>query len=149
MASIVNPDTVLATQADLHAIQWIQTTLPGDSLFLINTRYWQLDMYVGTDGGYWIQPLTGRRTLLPPLPYVFGSADYVQHVADLARTVAEAQDVDSPEFLELLHREGVTHVYVGAKGGALQPQLFLASSNYRTIYESGAVWIFEVLHQER
>jgi len=63
--------------------------------------------------------------------------------------VAEAQDVDSPEFLELLHREGVTHVYVGAKGGALQPQLFLASPNYRTIYESGAVWIFEVLHQER
>jgi hypothetical protein len=146
MVSVVNPDTVLATTIDVRAIQWIRTATPADSLFLINTRYWQLDMYVGTDGGYWIQPLSGRRTLLPTLPYIFGQADYVQHTTDLARTVAEAKDVDCPEFLELVRRERVTHVYVGAKGGSLQPQMFLASSNYRAVYESGAVWIFEVLY---
>jgi hypothetical protein len=146
MTSIVNPDTVMATTSDMRAMQWIRTALPADSLFLINTRYWQLDMYVGTDGGYWIQPLTGRRTLLPTLPYVFGQTDYVQHTTELARVVAEVKDIDSPEFLELLHQEGVTHVYVGARGGSLQPQMFRASRHYRTIYESGAVWVFEVLY---
>lgn len=146
MVSVVNPDTVLATAADLRAMQWIRANTPLDSLFLINTRYWQLDMYVGTDGGYWILPLTGRRTLLPVLPYVFGQADYVQHTANLARMVSDVKDADSPAFLELLRQEGVTHVYVGARGGPLQPQMLLASHNYQAIYESGAVWIFQVQH---
>lgn len=146
MVSVINPDTVLASPADLRAMQWIQSSVPADSLFLINTRYWQLDMYVGTDGGYWIQPLTGRRTLLPTLPYIFGDADYVQHTADLARAVATVKDVDSPEFLQLLRQERVTHVYIGARGGPLQPQMLLASRNYQVIYEAGPVWIFRVLY---
>jgi hypothetical protein len=145
MVSVINPDTVLATSQDVAAMEWVRSSTPANAVFLINTRYWQLGMYVGTDGGYWIQPLTGRSTLLPTLPYVQGSPDYVRRISDLARFVAETKDVNSAQFLELLEQQGVTHVYLGSRGGPLEPEMFLSSANYRAVYESGAVWIFEVV----
>ncbi|UCC76957.1 MAG: hypothetical protein JSW37_00925, partial [Anaerolineales bacterium] len=69
MISIVNPTTVLAAAEDLAAMDWIQQNLSPQAVFLINTRLWQLGVYTGTDGGYWIQQMTGRRTLLPSIPY--------------------------------------------------------------------------------
>ena len=144
MVSIVNPTTVLATVEDMAAMNWIKESTALDAVFLINTRYWQLGTYVGTDGGYWIPQLTGRRTLLPALSYSYGAPDYVQHVADMARTVSETMDADDPELRGILEQENVTHVYIGARGGPLTPQMFLRSSHYRPVYSTGGVWVFEV-----
>jgi hypothetical protein len=144
MVSIVNPATVLATVEDLSAMNWIKENTPLDAVFLINTRYWQLGTYVGTDGGYWIPQLTGRRTLLPALSYTYGAPDYVRHITDMARTVSEIKDADDPELQDILEQEKVTHVYVGARGGPLAPQMLLGNSRYRPVYSTGAVWIFEV-----
>jgi hypothetical protein len=144
MVSIVNPATVLATAEDLSAMNWIKENTPLDAVFLINTRYWQLGTYVGTDGGYWIPQLTGRRTLLPALSYTYGAPDYVRHITDMARVVSELKDADGPELQDILEQEGVTHVYVGARGGPLAPQMLLGNSHYRPVYSTGAVWIFEI-----
>jgi len=144
MISIVNPVTVLATAEDLEAMNWIRENTPPHALFLINTRYWQLGGYTGTDGGYWIPQLTGRRTLLPALPYIYGTLDYVQHISDMARIVSEIKDADDPQLQDILQQERVTHVYIGARGGPLTPQMLLRSSRYRPVYSTGAVWIFEV-----
>lgn len=144
MVSIVNPTTVLATAEDLEAMNWIKENTPPDAVFLINTRHWQLGAYVGTDGGYWIPQLTDRRTLLPALSYTYGTPDYVRHITDIAKTVSEIKDANDPKFQNILEQENVTHVYVGAKGGPLPPQMLLDSSRYRPVYSTGAVWIFEV-----
>jgi hypothetical protein len=144
MVSIVNPATVLATGEDVSAMNWIEENTPPDAVFLINTRYWQLGTYVGTDGGYWIPQLTGRRTLLPALSYTYGAPDYVRHITDMARTVSEIKDADDPKLQDMLEQEKVTHVYVGARGGPLAPQMLLGNSHYRPVYSTGAVWIFEV-----
>jgi hypothetical protein len=145
MISIVNPATVLATADDLAAMSWITENTSVDAVFVINTRHWQLGTYAGTDGGYWIPQLTGRRTLLPDLSYSYGNADYVRRVREMAQLVSELKDASDAGFLKLLEKEGVTHIYLGAKGGSLRPQMFLSDVRYRTVYNTGAVWIFAVV----
>jgi hypothetical protein len=142
---IVNPVTVLATAEDMDAISWIAENTPADAVFVINARHWQLGTYAGTDGGYWIPQLTGRKTLLPDLSYSYGDPDYVQRIREMAQLVSELKDASDPSFLRLLEEEQVTHIYLGAKGGALKPQMFLSDGRYRTVYSTGAVWIFAVL----
>ncbi len=145
MVSIINPDTILATADDLTAMAWIrENTAPG-ALFLVNARHWQLDVYTGTDGGYWIPLLTGRRTLLPVLGYSFGRSEYVQHITELARIVSQTRDPQETEFQTILEQEQVAYIYIGARGGALTPQMFLAGARYRPVYNSGEVWIFEIV----
>jgi hypothetical protein len=145
MVSIVNPDTILATAEDLAAMTWIRENTPPDALFLINARLWQLDVYTGTDGGYWIPLLTGRQTLLPVLAYDYGEPEYVQHITELAKVVSETKDVDESQFQAILEQERVAFVYIGAKGGPLVPKMFLGHPRYRPVYSSGEVWIFEVV----
>jgi hypothetical protein len=145
MISIVNPATVLATAEDMAAMQWIAENTPTDAVFVINTHHWQLGTFAGTDGGYWIPQLTGRKTLLPDLSYSYGHPDYVQRIREMAQLVSELENANAPDFLKLLDVEQVTHIYVGAKGGPLKPQMFLSNARYRTVYSTGAVWIFAVV----
>ncbi len=143
--SIINPDTILATAEDLAAMAWIRENTPPDALFLINARHWQLDVYTGTDGGSWIPLLTGRRTLLPVLAYSYGRPEYVQHITELAQTVSQTKDAEEAQFQAILEQERVAYVYIGAKGGPLTPQMFLGHPRYRPVYNSGEVWVFEVV----
>ncbi len=140
---IVNPVTVLATRDDVAAMDWIRENTPEGAKFLINTRLWQGRTYVGTDGGYWIQLLAGRQTTLPPAIYIYSSPEYIAQVNALAEVVATTDSLDDEGMRKLLREEGVTHVYIGAKGGRITPQMLLGSPHYRLVYSSGAVWIFE------
>jgi len=143
MLPIVNPGTVLATRDDMAAMEWIRDHIPAEAKFLINLRYWQGGTYVGTDGGYWISLLTGRDTVLPPAIYIYGSAEYVKGINDLAAAISAAESLDAENIRQLLRDNGVTHVYVGARGGRITPQMLMDSVHYRAVYSNGAVWIFQ------
>ena len=143
MLDTVNPVTVLATTEDAQAMSWIRENVPHDALFLINTRRWQYDMHMGTDGGWWIPVLTGRHTTLPPVTYTLGDPSYREQVILTAEMVANATSLDEPSVQERLEHLGISHVYVGTKAGHLTPQMLLSSEQYRTVYSSGEVWIFE------
>jgi len=146
MLSIVNPVTVLATPDDVAAMEWIRENVPEGARFLINARHWQEGIYVGTDGGYWIPALTGRETTLPPAIYGFGSSEYIAWVNALARVVAGPNlDLDDEGVRQLLKERGVTHVYIGARGGNIRPQMLVDSSHWRLVYSNGAVWIFKLI----
>ena len=75
--SILNATTVFVTPADVAALNWVQQNTPADARFLINTTSWQGPVYRGVDGGYWLQPYSGRSTLLPPVVYDWGTAEYL------------------------------------------------------------------------
>ncbi len=143
MLSIVNSNTVLATRDDMAAMDWIRRNVTSDAKFLINVRHWQGGTYVGTDGGYWIPLLTGRETILPPAIYIYGSAEYVQGINDLAEAIVAVESFDEENTRQLLRNHGVTHVYIGARGGSITPQMLMDSSHYRPVYSNGAVWIFQ------
>lgn len=144
LVSVVNPVTVLATAADLDGMRWIQENTAPSALFMVNSRLWQLSVYAGTDGGYWIPLLTGRRTLLPSFPYTYGTPSFVRHVTDVAKVVSEAKSGDDSGLWSVIEQEQVDYVYIGARGGRLTPQMFLSSSRYRVVYNNGEVWIFQV-----
>ncbi len=145
MLTIVNPATVLATRDDVAALEWIRYHVPSDARFLINVRHWQGGTYVGSDGGYWIPLLTGRDTVLPPAIYIYGSTEYAKGINDLAEKIIAIESFDEESTRQLLEDNGVTHVYIGARGGSITPQMLVSSSYYRSVYSNGAVWIFQFL----
>jgi hypothetical protein len=142
---VVNPVTVLATRDDVAAMAWVRDHLPADARFLINTRYWQAGTYVGADGGYWLPLLAGRETIMPSVLYVFGSRQQVEQVTADARAVENAASLDDPGLLGVIAAHRLTHIYLGAKGGKLTPQVLLKDPRARPVYSNGAVWVFELV----
>jgi hypothetical protein len=74
--------------------------------------------------------------------YSEGSYEYVDEVNALARATAKL--CEDAEALSTLMENGVTHVYVGQRGGCLRPQKLLDSPNYEAVYHQDGVWVFEV-----
>jgi hypothetical protein len=141
--SISNPATMLATADDQPALDWIEKNTPDDAVFLVNGWRWQSVTWASPDAGAWVWPLTGRRTTLPPLDYTL-QADVEAEVRAFNKRAAQIQDASAPETLMLLREAGVTHIFIGAKGGTLKPEMFVDNPNYRLLYTNGAAWVFEV-----
>lgn len=144
--AVVNPSTALAAAADAPALAWVAAHTPAEAVFLTNSWHWQGSLWAAPDGGAWLWPLAGRRTTMPPVDYLY-QADWEPVVREFNERLAALGDVDAeaPEFLALLREAGVTHVYIGARGGHLKPEAFLASGRYRLLYSNGAAWVFAVL----
>jgi len=142
---VVNPVTILATKDDVYSMTWIRQSTPSDALFLINARQWQGDLWVGSDGGWWLPLLAGRQVTLPCVLYHEGGAAYREELVGLAAAVEGAASVDDPALLERLEDRGVTHVYVGARGGRLMPADLDPSPHYRLVYASGPVRVYEFI----
>jgi hypothetical protein len=144
--TIVNPNGVLAIQADQEALAWIENHTPPHSRFLINAQPWQGPVYAGADGGYWIAPLTRRPTTTPPALYPLGDSADVLHVEGLNQQV-EALASDAMGLSALLQEEDVDYVYLGALGGPLDPNVLEADPGFRLIYGGGRTRVFEVVEQ--
>jgi hypothetical protein len=143
--SIINPVTVLSRAEDVAALEWIQTNTPETAVFAINGWKWLGEAWAGQDAGAWIMPYTGRRATLPPVTYGFGSGALQREVNRLAEQVAAVTDAEAPETLALWQAAGVTHIFIGARGGSLRPEMFANRPHYRLLYQNGAAWVFEVL----
>ena len=142
---IVNPVTVLVTEEDLRAMAWVREHTPPDALFLVNSRGWQGDIRMGSDAGWWLPMLADRRATQPAVLYHHGTPEYREAVCDLSLAVERAERPDEPALLARLEAEGVTHVFVGAKGGTLLPRDLDPSPHYRTVYADGPVRVYEFL----
>jgi hypothetical protein len=142
--SVSNPATVLATADDLSALTWVEHNLPQDAVVLVNGWEWVPTVWSASDGGVWLWPLTGRRTTAPPLDYV-ESAEWRREVEAFHERLAGIQRAGSPDALALLREAGVTHVFMGARGGTLKPEMFMDDPNYRLLFTNGAAWVFEVV----
>ena len=49
-----------------------------------------------------------------------------------------------PETIQALKAKGITHVYIGQKGGNLPVEVLLESDAYELAYHKDRVWIFDV-----
>jgi hypothetical protein len=140
--SIVNPATVLADADDRSALDWIAGNTPEEAVFLINATPWQGGAYRGVDGGWWIPPLTGRQTSLPPALYLDGELEYVLAILDRARRMAAIEGC-GPDLAELIEETGATHIYLHQGRGALQPGALAGCEGVAPVYSEGEVFIFE------
>ena len=75
--------------------------------------------------------------------YYQGDLAYREGINELARLVEEAESVDDPALVERLAQEGITHVYVGSRGGKLEPKLLDPSPNYVLRYAVGGARVYE------
>jgi len=141
---VINPVTVLITQADLNAIHWVETNTPQDARFMINTAYWMSGSYRGVDGGYWLSVLTGRTSLLPPALYTLAEREWVLQISNWAERAAELVTCDS-DFWQLVKETGSQYVYVRQGQGSLQPAALAACDGLLPVYRRDGVFIYEIV----
>jgi hypothetical protein len=147
VGGIVNPYFALVKQEDLPALAWIKSNTSADARFLVNSEpAYGGGAEVGTDAGWWLPLLAGRQATLPPLLYGNEQAEspgYAAGVHRLAQTVRDGP-ADSPAVLQALRAAGVSHVFVGGRGGYLKPQELAALPAYEAVYQQDGAWVFRI-----
>jgi hypothetical protein len=141
---ILNPGTLLVRQADLEAIEWIDTHLPKEASVLINPFAWGYNLYAGNDGGYWISPLAGRKTYPPAAIYNFDfNSDNPQRISAGAQKVIELGEKPA-ELASFMTEQGLQYVYCGGRGGPISPKALRESAEFRLLYQKEGVSLFQV-----
>ncbi len=136
LTTVANPCCVLVRPGDLAAMRWIRQNTPTDARFIINGYQWAYTNWAGTDAGYWLPVLANRRTNLPPLFYAVGPSSNVNRIDDLARSVQ--RDAANPGALAALARQiGASYVFIGSRGGDLDPYVLAKSRYFRVVYGGG------------
>jgi hypothetical protein len=147
------------TPADVQAMDWIHANTPSRARFLVNgfLAYGEA-LVVGADAGWWIPLLAHRENTLPPLTYGMEAtqqANYGEQLRSdyqyLSRT-----PLTSPEGVQFLREQGVTHLYVGkARGMVGNPGRALIDVDaleghaaYHVLYQRDGVWILELLPEK-
>lgn len=144
LRNVINPVTVFATPADATALEWVATHTPPDARFLINATAWFTDVYRGSDGGWWLLPLTGRWTSTPPILYRYGPPDYVRETYERSKKIQSFQAEQMPELEQLIAAEQITYIYLGTQPGALTPEVFRDNPAFEPVYERDGVTILAV-----
>ena len=142
---ILNPITLLSCAPDEPAIVWLDKHIPEGESVLINPFLWGYGIYAGQDGGSWITPLAGRKTLPPPVLY--GMVNQPEKARAIIDQTSQVLDLNrDPEALyEYLRLEGIHYVFLGARGGALSPQALRDSPLFQLLYAEDGAWIFKLL----
>jgi len=108
------------TPADVQAMAWIRQNTPATAVFGINTVFWLPHAPHGTDAGYWLPYLAGRKTTAGVMINDLGNPDYISKTVALSQAVLQLPEQTA---FEQLRRSGVTYLYIGAKGNPLGPGL--------------------------
>ena len=162
---MANSNYQLLTNADAAAMTWIKANTPSDAKFFVNAfPSYGGTLLAGSDGGWWLQFLTGRVTNLPPITYGSEKMETAEQkravnklgvslrgkpMADLTPT---ALDLTTPAHLETLRQNGFTHVYIGAhqnppasQADAIDASALRASRGFRQVYARDGVEIYELV----
>ncbi|MEO7908581.1 MAG: hypothetical protein ABIV47_02915 [Roseiflexaceae bacterium] len=146
LRNIVNPATVLATPADVAAINWADQHTPPDARFLINAAPW-LGTGRGADGGWWLMPLAGRWTSTPPALYDYGPADYVSETRARTQQLLNFAPGQESALYQLIDHDQITYIYLGPNPKPITAAAFPASQGFEQVYTAGGVTIFAVHRQ--
>lgn len=139
LVTIINPVTVISRTADLPAIEWISKNIPENETIVINPFAWGYGLYAGSDGGYWISPLSGRASFPPPVLYGLGSGN--KDISALSQKVIDISS-DPVATRQFLSSNEMHYVFIGAKGGIISPEKLVASGLFTILYQKDGVWIF-------
>ncbi len=148
---IVDQGFQLLAPADLAGAAWVRANVPPESSVFVNSfPAYGGAIYVGTDGGWWLPFLSGRRTNLDPISYGFEAAEqpeYMQLVIERNRAVLD-HPVDSPAAAAALRAAGYEYIYDGPAANPaaeyLDPARIDASPSYERVYSRDGVTIWRV-----
>ncbi|MCP5097211.1 MAG: hypothetical protein GY943_16815 [Chloroflexi bacterium] len=141
--TILNEQTILAYPADLDGLKWIDDNLPDDAKIGVNSWKWLGNTYAGADGGAWIVQLTGRESTTPPADYIY-NREYAAVVNGFNETAVTTNNWSTASSAQWLRDQGVTHIYVGAKGGFFDPSILAHNPEMQQLYAHDGVFIFKL-----
>ncbi len=121
--SIVNPATMLYSDADQQAMGWIKEYVPPDDKFLVNSFAWTERVYMPSDGGGWIPWLTEH-----PIEYLRSPLSSETRAEVIAGESAQVQ-----------------YVYLGWRAGLLLRADFACHPDrYTPVYHNRGIDIYRV-----
>jgi hypothetical protein len=146
----------LMTRPDLRAMAWIRDQTSSDASFLINSFFaYNNTLVAGSDGGWWLPLLAGRKTSLPPLTYSFEEGTGSTNLGETNNLSREIQEkgITNKAVISMLQERGIGYVYIGQRQGrvnyngpdVLNPQVITQDANFDTIYHQDRVWIFKIV----
>lgn len=141
--TILNDQTILAHPADKEAIYWLADHLPPQSYIAVNSWKWLGETWTGSDGGAWITPLTGYRTTTPPVDYIYNRELFAQ-VRTFNEAASQIQDWSAPQAAHWLQQQGVTHLFVGVRGGFFDPATLAGNPALTLLYSQNGTFIFQI-----
>ena len=141
--TILNETTILAQPADVEGLAWAAANLPPDARVAVNSWRWLGQTWAAGDGGAWLLPLAGLQPTTPPVDYI-ADRQLFQEVIAFNEAASEVEDWSSPEAAQLLAQQGVTHIFVGARGGFLDPASLVRNPKMRELYARDGVFVFEI-----
>jgi hypothetical protein len=137
----LEPARFFVTPADLRAMRWIADNTAPNAVFAVRTVFWLPGFPHGTDAGYWIPYLAGRRTTVGPMIAHLGPR-YANWAIDMGRMVV-ALPQDEAALVEL-YKRGVRYVYLGARGDPADAHRLAVSPHLALRYADGGAYVFEV-----
>ena len=138
---ILNPVTILAREPDRAGLRWLEENTPENALVAVNSWLWLGNTWAGSDGGAWLVPLTARQSTTPPADYVYDST-LAQQVQSFNESASEIEDWSDPAAAEWLQGLGVTHIFVGARGGYFDPAQLSRNPYIETAYSFNGAFVF-------
>jgi hypothetical protein len=141
--TILNPQTILAQRQDVAALAWLNSELPPSAHVAVNSWLWLGGTWSGSDGGAWIVPLTGRSSTTPPADYAY-NRELLESVAAFNEQAQAMSDWSTPGAAAWLRQEGVTHVFVGARGGFFDPAALAGNPALELLYAHDGAYVFAV-----
>ncbi len=134
---------------DLAAAAWVNENVPEDARFMTNMFWFDFlpDFVIASDAGGWLPVLAERAAFVPPMIYPLERTAEPEYNKRLVALAHIATDMTSDLALELLHREGITHIFIGQRGGSIDPAQLLASHAYVLEYHEANTYVFRVLEK--
>ncbi|HVT02147.1 MAG TPA: hypothetical protein VHL58_02090 [Thermoanaerobaculia bacterium] len=140
---IVNPSAVLADEADLRTMNWIQKNTLPTARFAIATVPWLGSARRGADGGYWITALTDRSTTLPGILYGWAlPADRIRAINSIATEIWDARD--SIDLGTTLVKGGCDYIYAGNRLPVAESLKLLNNQSIHLIHRDQNVCVFSL-----
>ncbi len=132
--------------ADREALLWMRDNLPRNATVLANpfAFEWAPTNVYGSDAGMWIPLMSGVQTTVPPLPAYnerLADPNYLDGVLSIIQYEPFSKDM-TPQNWQSLKDVGITHIYVGSRGGALNVPLMLSSDYTQLIFHKDGVYVF-------
>ncbi len=141
--SILNPQTLLAQRADVAGLEWAARNVPETAVIAVSSWKWLGETWAASDGGAWIVPLTGRAATTPPIDHIYNS-DLFQFVRHFNETATAVADWSDPIQADWLRAQGVTHIFIGARGGFFDPAVLARNPQMEMAYGRDGVFVFKI-----
>lgn len=141
--NILNRQTILAMPEDVPALAWAAANLPPDARVAVSAWQWLGVTWAAADGGAWLVPLTGLEATTPPIDHIYNPQLFAD-VRAFNEAASAVEDWGAPASAAWLVDEGVTHIFVGRRGGYFDPAELSRNAGLELLYGQDGVFIFAV-----